>query len=181
MKYLWIGLRISCSDENWIRQYCKAINYDIGVNLQSFTLPQHISLKTSFLTRDYLKIIDTIKKMFLDYKKTTLTIDNVELVPGVIWLSINETKKLRDMHNDILRCLKDSFAIDPSGYDGDGFKFHSTLFQDIDNKELVSELYKKIDKSKFIKKRLTIDGLCFGISEIGKVGTYNIVDSIDFC
>ena len=45
--YLWIGLEIEEKEKNKIRTYCKKVN-KAKVNEQSFTLPQHISLKTSF-------------------------------------------------------------------------------------------------------------------------------------
>ena len=43
--YLWIGLGIDKENENFIREYCREKNKKYEVNEQSFTLPQHISLK----------------------------------------------------------------------------------------------------------------------------------------
>ena len=177
--YLWIGLGIDKNKEKYIRDYCKSINNDFKVNEQSFTLPQPISLKTSFQTDDYKTIINDLKSMFSKNNKMTLKVQDVEMVPGVIWLNIEETECLRNYHNTILNYLKNKFNIDKVGFDGDTFKFHSTLFQDVDNKELVSNLYNKIDKNKLMINELEVNRIYFGLSEIGKVGTYEVVDYID--
>ena len=88
--YLWIGLGIDKENEEFIREYCKKINMKYKVNEQSFTLPQHISLKTSFDTEEYQNIINDFKNMFKNNKKMNLKVHDIEMVPGVIWLNIEE-------------------------------------------------------------------------------------------
>jgi len=108
-----------------------------------------------------------------------LKVQDIEMVPGVIWLNIEEKTELRNYHNLILKFLKEKYSIDKTGFDGDSFKFHSTLFQDVDNKEMVSKLFENIDKVVWIDRKLIANRLYFGISEVGKVGTYKVVDYID--
>ena len=177
--YLWIGLGIDKENEEFIREYCKKINMKYKVNEQSFTLPQHISLKTSFDTEEYQNIINDFKNMFKNNKKMNLKVHDLEMVPGVIWLNIKEKPELRKYHNLILNHLKEKYNIEKIGFDGENFKFHSTLFQDVDNKEKVSELYENIDKDILINNELKINQIYFGISEVGKVGTYKVVDYIE--
>ena len=179
--YLWIGLGLDKENEGFIREYCKKVNMRFKVNEQTFTLPQHISLKTSFDTDKYQNIIDDFKNMFKNNKKMNLKVYDVEMVPGVIWLNITEIPELREYHNLILNHLKEKYNIEKIGFDGEYFKFHSTLFQDMDNKEKVSELYNDIDKSILINNELQINRIYFGISDIGKVGTYKVIDYIELC
>lgn len=179
--YLWIGLGLDKENEEFIREYCKKVNMRFKVNEQSFTLPQHISLKTSFDTDKYQNIIDDFKNMFKNNKKMNLKVYDVEMVPGVIWLNITEIPELREYHNLILNHLKEKYNIEKIGFDGENFKFHSTLFQDMDNKEKVSELYNDIDKSILINNELQINRIYFGISDIGKVSTYKVIDYIELC
>lgn len=179
--YLWIGLGLDKENEEFIREYCKKVNMRFKVNEQTFTLPQHISLKTSFDTDKYQNIIDDFKNMFKNNKKMNLKVYDVEMVPGVIWLNITEIPELREYHNLILNHLKEKYNIEKIGFDGEYFKFHSTLFQDMDNKEKVSELYNDIDKSILINNELQINRIYFGISDIGKVGTYKVIDYIELC
>ena len=177
--YLWIGLGIDKENEEFIREYCKKINMKYKVNEQSFTLPQHISLKTSFDTEEYQNIINDFKNMFKNNKKMNLKVHDIEMVPGVIWLNIKEVPELREYHNLILKHLKEKYNIEKIGFDGENFKFHSTLFQDVDNKAKVSKLFKNIDKDILIARKIIADRLYFGISEVGKVGTYKVVDYIE--
>lgn len=173
--YLWIGLGIDKENEEFIREYCKKINMKYKVNEQSFTLPQHISLKTSFDTEEYQNIINDFKNMFKNNKKMNLKVHDIEMVPGVIWLNIKEKPELRKYHNLILNHLKEKYNIEKIGFDGENFKFHSTLFQDVE----VSKLYENIDKDILINNELKINQIYFGISEVGKVGTYKVVDYIE--
>ena len=119
------------------------------------------------------------KNMFKNNKKMNLKVHDIEMVPGVIWLNIKEKPELRKYHNLILNHLKEKYNIEKIGFDGENFKFHSTLFQDVDNKEKVSELYENIDKDILINNELKINQIYFGISEVGKVGTYKVVDYIE--
>lgn len=177
--YLWIGLGIDNKEEQIIRKYCKEINKQFNVNENSFTLPQHISLKTSFYTENYEEIIKDLKSKFINNKKLILKINNVENIPGVIWFSINETCELRNYHNEILEYLLKKYKIDKIGFDGELFKFHSTLFQDVDNKELIEKIYKEIDKKIFEEKEIIVNKIYFGVSKIGKVGTYKVIDYLE--
>ena len=144
--YLWIGLGIDNNSAYEIRNYCKMLNKDYNVSEQSFTLPQHVYLKESFKTDDYKNIIFDLKNYFKNMKQFELKISDIGNIPGVIWLEIEENEILRKLHNDILNLLKDKYNINKIGFDGETFKFHSTLFQDVDNKEKINNLYEVIDK-----------------------------------
>lgn len=178
--FLWIGLGIDKENEEFIRDYCRKINRKYNVNEQSFTLPQHISLKTSFNTEYYQSIINDFKSIFKNNKKMNFRISDIEMVPGVIWLNIKPISELREYHNLILNHLKEKYNIEKTGFDGENFKFHSTMFQDVDDKENVCTLYENIDKKLLLNKELLINRLYFGISEIGRVGTYRVIDYIEF-
>ena len=177
--FLWIGLGIEKLTEKEIRDYCKNLNLLYNVNEQSFTLPQHISLKTSFSVENYNDIVYFFKEKFKNNKKINLSIKKVDKVSGVIWLELDETLELRNYHNEIVNNLKKHFNIDKAKYDGDDFKFHSTLFQDIENEDKIDNLYNNIDKKLFQNKKIVADKIYFGISEVGKVGTYKVIDQLN--
>ena len=67
--YIWTGLVFNKNDEMKIRKICKKVNYDYNVSEQSFTLPQHISLKTSFYAENYIEIINYMKSI-LEFLKS---------------------------------------------------------------------------------------------------------------
>lgn len=177
--YLWIGLGIDNNSAYEIRNYCKMLNKDYNVSEQSFTLPQHVSLKQSFKTDDYKNIIFDLKNYFKNMKQFELKISDIGNIPGVIWLEIEENEILRKLHNDILNLLKDKYNINKIGFDGETFKFHSTLFQDVDNKEKINNLYEVIDKELLKNNNIIANRIYFGLSEIGTVGTYKVIDEIE--
>ena len=117
--------------------------------------------------------------MFKNNKKMNFKVHDIEMVRGVIWLNIKEVSELREYHNLILKHLKEKYNIEKIGFDWENFKFHSTLFQDVDNKAKVSKLFKNIDKDILIARKIIADRLYFGISEVGKVGTYKVIDYIE--
>ncbi len=155
------------------------LNKDYNVSEQSFTLPQHVSLKQSFKTDDYKNIIFDLKNYFKNMKQFELKISDIGNIPGVIWLEIEENEILRKLHNDILNLLKDKYNINKIGFDGETFKFHSTLFQDVDNKEKINKLYEVIDKELLKNNNIIANKIYFGLSEIGTVGTYKVIDEIE--
>ena len=155
------------------------LNKDYNVSEQSFTLPQHVSLKQSFKTDDYKNIIFDLKNYFKNMKQFELKISDIGNIPGVIWLEIEENEILRKLHNDILNLLKDKYNINKIGFDGETFKFHSTLFQDVDNKEKINNLYEVIDKELLKNNNIIANRIYFGLSEIGTVGTYKVIDEIE--
>ena len=65
-----------------------------------------------------------------------------------------------------------------TNYDGENFIFHSTLFQDsnISNKhnKMIDELLSEFE----FPIKIDIKEINLGISETGKVGTFNICDRI---
>ena len=73
-------------------------------------------------------------------EKTSLIVQNITMLSNkVIWLDMLETDQLRKMHNYLNKELNSKFNIPLSGFDGEKFQFHSTLFQELDeNKKIVS-------------------------------------------
>lgn len=62
----------------------------------------------------------------------SLSVQNVTTLSNkVIWLDILETNQLIEMHNTLNKELNNKFNIPLSGFDGEKFQFHSTLFQEL--------------------------------------------------
>ncbi len=178
--YIWIGLILEKEDENYIREICKVENKSFNVNEQAFTLPQHISLKTSFNVNEYAVVIEYLKEELKDINTIELEADNLTVIDGkVIWLDIEENKLLRELHNRINLLLKNKFNIGLSGFDGENFKFHSTLFQENEFNDNINKIGLILKEKIKIPQLLHIRRLYFGISEVGRVGTYKVIDKIE--
>ena len=177
--YIWMGLVLEKDDENYIRDICKAENENLNISEQAFTLPQHISLKTSFNTSEYVTVIQYLKEELKDINAIELKACNLTIIDGkVIWLDIEENTFLRELHNKINYFLKEKFNIGLSGYDGENFKFHSTLFQEIEYNENINKIGLILKEKMKIPFLVNIKELSFGISEVGRVGTYKVIDKI---
>lgn len=178
--YIWIRLILEKEDENYIREICKVENKSFNVNEQAFTLPQHISLKTSFNVNEYAVVIEYLKEELKDINTIELEADNLTVIDGkVIWLDIEENKLLRELHNRINLLLKNKFNIGLSGFDGENFKFHSTLFQENEFNDNINKIGLILKEKIKIPQLLHIRRLYFGISEVGRVGTYKVIDKIE--
>lgn len=175
--YLWIGLGIEKTEEKRIRAYCRQENRE-GADESAFLLPQHISLKCSFPTEHWEAIIGDLKNCFRQLPGFTLEAEALQQIPGILWLRIRETPALRDLHNALNDRLLQKFSIGLSGFDGDDFAFHSTLFQDPAHPEKIRSLFQRMGTVPFYSKEIPVDRIYFGISPSGKAGTYQVVDSI---
>ena len=177
--YIWIGLVLEKDDENYIRDICKEENKIFNINEQAFTLPQHISLKTSFNASEYITVIQYLKEELKDINAIKLEVCNLTIIDGkVIWLDIEENTFLRKLHNKINFLLNDKFNIGLSGFDGESFKFHSTLFQENEYNENINKIGLVLKEKMKIPFLVNIKELSFGISEVGRVGTYKVIDKI---
>lgn len=86
-------------------------------------------------------IIQYLKEELKDINTIELKANNLTIIDGkVIWLDIEENKFLRNLHNKINLLLKEKFNIGLSGFDGENFKFHSTLFQENEFNENINKI-----------------------------------------
>ena len=178
--YIWTGLIFNKNDEDKIRKICKEVNYNYNVNEQAFTLPQHISLKTSFNVDNYKDVVDYMKSILKDnLSSIDITITGIsKLNNGVIWFDIEENKELRKFYNMLNEKLLEKYGIPLIKFDGNNFQFHSTIFQDVEIDDRLNDMV-EILKSKFqFPIVLKVNEINFGISEIGTVGTFKVFDKL---
>lgn len=176
--YIWTGLVFDKKTEYEIRKICQQINEEFQISEQSFTLPQHISLKTSFNVLNYKEVIEYLKMILKDYESIDVELTGITKLNGVIWIDVEENEKLTKIHDDLNKKLLEKFSIPLIKFDGENFIFHSTLFQDSQNNEKLEEIYKLLKKVLVFPLKLKFNEIDFGISKEGTVGTYNVYDKI---
>lgn len=177
--YLWIGAIFDKNEENKIRKCCKLVNKKFKVSEEAFTLPQHISLKTSFYTENYNEIIEYVKEIMKNQKYIDVELNNIRMLNNsIIWLDVKANRRLRQLHNFLNMELEEKFNIQLNGFDGDKFRFHSTLFQVSQYNERIKDLKEALEKTLRLPINLQLREVDFGISESGGVGTYKVCDKL---
>lgn len=173
--YIWTGMVLPKNFEEKIRNICRNINKDFNVSEQSFSLPQHISLKTSFNIENYIEVIEYMKELLKDIKSINIKVIGISKINGVIWLDIEENKQLREIHNTLNKKLWERFEVPEIKFDGQNFKFHSTLFQDMESDDKLTDMFPILRKEFEFPIEFETNKINFGISEVGKVGTYKVI------
>lgn len=177
--YLWVGAVFDSNAENEIRSIANKLNENYNLSTVAFSLPQHISLKISFDCVDYKGVIDFIKGKLSAFSPFEVKINDVTKIDGsLIWLEIEENETLRKMHNLLNKSLLDTFSIPLKSFDGEGFKFHSTLFfysrVSVAHQKLIDEF-----KNQFLlPKKYKISEINFAIAPSLTAGEFKIIDSL---
>lgn len=109
------------------------LNKKYNTGIESALLPQHISLKQSFpYEGDVYKIEEYIERFCSNIKPFKIFVERVEInslgkESILAWLKIRESNELKNIHMKLCKELKSEFGIEPLGFDGEQWKFHSTL------------------------------------------------------
>lgn len=74
-----------------------------------------------------------------------LNMKNGENETQFLWLDIQESKELREIHNRLNNDIMNKFHIQNSGFDGDTFHFHSTLSYGHNQYKELSEIKNKLN------------------------------------
>ncbi len=177
--YLWVGAILDSKTENIIRNVANKLNENYGLSTVAFSLPQHISLKISFECDDYKKVIAFIKSHLCTISPFDVVIKDITKIDGsLIWLDIGENEVLRKIHNLLNDSLLKEFGIPLKSFDGDEFKFHSTLFFDSSINENHQALICDFKNQFSLPRKCKIKEINFGIAETLTAGEFSVVDSL---
>lgn len=177
--YLWVGAVFDSNAENEIRSIANKLNENYNLSTVAFSLPQHISLKISFDCVDYKGVIDFIKGKLSAFSPFEVKINDVTKIDGsLIWLEIEENETLRKMHNLLNSSLLKKFGIPPKSFDGNEFKFHTTLFFDSSINEKHQALICDFKKQFILPEKYVIKDIKFAISQTLTAGEFEVIDEI---
>jgi len=108
-------------------------------------------------------------------KNSNIKVIDISKINGVIWLDIEENEQLREIHNTLNKKLWERFEVPEIKFDGQNFKFHSTLFQDMESDDKLTDMFPILRKEFEFPIEFETNEINFGISEVGKVGTYKVI------
>ncbi len=90
----------------------------------------------------------------------------------------DDEKKLRKLHNILNEKLLEKYEIPLIKFDGNNFRFHSTIFQDINIDDSLNDMVEILKSKLKFPIVLNVNEINFGMSEIGTVGTFRIFDRL---
>lgn len=160
---------IAIITDNIIQNNSRKIAYNLSqrsrIGTLASRLPQHISLKQSFRVDNIVEIekyFDLFAKQMKSFEVTISKIDlclmrSKNINTQILWYDVKESTELRELHDKLNRELSDKFSVEKQGYDGDTFKFHSTIAFDTNKEDLFIDSFdilkqKKISFSFKVKK-----------------------------
>lgn len=99
------------------------------------TLPPHISLKQPFGIVDLSKLEQYMEQFAGSIAPFEVTLTKLAIVPasfqgtdyGILWIDVQETSKLRQLHNRLNDELSEQFGPVPADHDGNAYHFHMTV------------------------------------------------------
>lgn len=175
--FVWIGIDVDNQLEE-VKAFTRRAEESIGFDHSNFTLPFHISLKTSFEVDSdvYPHVIDTILDYFEQIEPFDVDVSGIEYHDTIVWIRMSESLTVNRIHDDLDRIMLERFGVPRHEYDLD-YMFHTTLFMD-ENKQKISKAYERV-KDASIPSRLHARKLLIGASETGALGTYKVTHVID--
>ncbi|MBD2843581.1 2'-5' RNA ligase family protein [Paenibacillus sp. IB182496] len=133
--YVCFALLLDHDIHNRIRKMVHQLISTHQVGIETALLPQHVSLKQSFFVPQMEEVEQYFDHFAARIRSFSITFHAVDLIhqkrgdtdTQVLWLDIQEDRELRGLHNRLNQDLSRGLQIPNSGFDGDGYHFHSTL------------------------------------------------------
>ena len=143
------ALLLPIEAQNLIRKLILSIHVSHGLDLYATLLPQHISLKSSFMVDQMESIEPYFDSLAKAMTPVPVELSQIKLVNFekkeesniLLWIEVIENNQLKEWHHLICEDFK-NLGIPLSPFDGEAFSFHSTLFYRSDEK-VPMEQYEK--------------------------------------
>ncbi len=173
--FVWVGCRLPEEFEKTIRARCLEENRYVGLGNQRYDLPQHISLKISFPTDQEAAVLAWLEEFLAQQAAFSVTLEQVQQIPGVLWLKVTENPVLENLHAQLDVQLETRFGVAQHELDK-CFLFHSTLFMDGDAEKLGQMAQRLQDLP--LPVTLPVDRFLLGICEDGDPDAYRVIRQI---
>ena len=171
--FIWIACDIDKAFAP-VRKYCQEQNKTANLSEVAFALPQHISLKISFLIPDggTERVVNDIAEYLAKQKPFYVYAPKTDSVENILWITFDECPALQRIHDELDELLQRKHNVTPHLLDR-RFIFHSTLFMD-KNVKAAHAHFADIP----LPDRVRINGFFIGVSPSGEAGSYRVIKTI---
>ena len=175
--YIWIGIDVD-DQLTQIKAAAREVEDRIGFINSNFTLPLHISLKISFPVPDAQveAVFRDLAEVFKTVPPFSIPVKGIELDAVIAWIRMEKNATLNALHDRLNDLLLEKYQVPLHEYDRD-YKFHTTLFMDMDL-EKVRKAFDAVRDS-FLPGVLQAKRVVIGTSPTGKLGSYTVVRDIN--
>jgi 2'-5' RNA ligase len=137
---------------NWVRKLAWEIHQTYRTGTLHVRLPPHISLKQPFAIAEIAQLeaymaelAATIPPFTVHLTELQLEIGNFDgMEYGILWLNVQETEVLRQLHNRLNEELAQRFGNTQANYDGPDYQFHMTVMMGGQPVEVYRKLYDEL-------------------------------------
>jgi 2'-5' RNA ligase len=120
---------------NLVRKLAWDIHRKYRTGIEVCRLPPHVSLKQPFDISDLTALEVYMDELASSIKPFEVSLSQLHLVKatlgnletGILWLDVEETETLRQLHNRINHELALRFGNTPASFDGASYHFHMTV------------------------------------------------------
>jgi 2'-5' RNA ligase len=119
-------------------------------------LPPHISLKQPFAISELYGLEEYMNDLARTIIPFDVTLTELQLLPlsfermefGLLWIDIQESKQLRQLHNRINQELNQRFGNTQADFDGESYHFHMTVMMGGQTIDTYGKLFSEISDRK---------------------------------
>jgi len=130
-----IFLPVDYHIHNFMRALAVEIHQKYQTGLHAASFPPHITLKLPFRLSNLADLETYFDHFAASTSPLDIALTRLELQAtvvggaerGVLWLAVQESRDLRDLHYRINQELAERFEDTQAAYDGPNFEFHATL------------------------------------------------------
>ena len=129
------ALLVSSEVHNAVRRLAWRWHRRYGLGTIAARLPPHTSLKQPFAVEDLDALRDYMAEFAMSIVPFVVRFTEVRLIPttldghevGILWLDVEESVELRELHNRLNEELRDRFGSVEAPFDGAAYHFHLTV------------------------------------------------------
>ena len=141
---------------NIVRSLSWEIHQRYHTGTRHASLPPHVSLKQPFHIDDLAPLENYMAEMAGSIRPFEVSLTELQVIPisygettyGLLWVDVEETRELRDLHNRLNSDLNERFGNTPADFDGDQYHFHLTITMGGQPVEVYRQFYREVSDPK---------------------------------
>lgn len=151
---------------NLVRKLAWDIHLSYRTGTRHCCLPPHISLKQPFKIPDLAALEMYMDELAGSIDPFDVLLTEIQVVPmvygdmeyGILWLDVQESPELRDLHNRVNLELSQRFGNTQAAFDGQSYHFHMTVMIGGQPFDVYRQYYSEIPDPK-VNLRFTVKEL----------------------